>query len=193
MKMCQAAKNKMEGLPPAGWSPREAEGEQTALMQPRRNGRGFQRRKGAHRAMGSGTWDVWHQLFSCFPTWITIKSNEIRNLCTELTSAQNLLVKDWGYFSDMTVLSVANNCNAKAWFQISHSLQFKNTSLQYFAPTQISLHFLRVLTVSSYEESQKNRDLNRKTTSDRVVCFLPGMLVQLLLSIISLSPCLSNT
>ena len=149
--------------------------------------------KGTRWAVGSGTWDVWHQLFSCFPTWITITSSEIPNLCTELTSAQNLLVKDRGYFSDMPVLSVANNCNAKAWFQISHSLQFKNTSLQYFAPTQLSPHFLRVLTASSYEESQKNRDLSLKTTSDTVVCFQPGTLVPLLLSIISLSPCLSNT
>lgn len=155
--MCQAAKNKMEGLPSAGWSPREAEGGKPLFHSQGRNSRGFQRRKGTHWAVGSGTWDVWHQLFSCFPTWITIKSSEIRNLCTELTSAQNHLVKDRGYFSDMPVLSVANNCNAKAWFQISHSLQFKNTSLQYFAPTQLSLHFLRVLTASSYEESQKNK------------------------------------
>lgn len=108
-KICQAVKNKMLGLPPPLWSPRKAE-EYKALFCSQGGGqwvggRGFQRSKGAHRVVSQAP--ALRHLASAvlmLPTWITIKSNEIWNLCTGLTFAQNLLLKYWGYFSDMPVL-----------------------------------------------------------------------------------------
>lgn len=84
-----------------------------------------------------------------------------------------------------------NNCHAKAWFQISHSLRFKNMSLQnllhhtdftLFPPLSFRV-FIGRLTEKLRIESKNNPRCT--------VCFRPGMCVQSPLCN-SLSSCLNK-